>query len=312
MKAGSCVRLMLAVAVLASGSSAFAEAGPACDRQCLLDHADKYLTALTAHDAASLPLDEGIIFTENTIRLNTTEGLWESAGALGPFKVVVPDVTAQQVGLLVSLTEKGRPRLLAARLMIARGRISEIETIVAREGMTSIPPPENAAERATVPIFVQPLSPEEKRSRAEMLYAANQYFEGIEQNTGEIVPFDEACNRVENAIQTTNNPALLPPGAPTDSPMAKGCRDQFNAGGMFWTLPERRIWAVDEENGNVIGAFTFRSKLPDVIDQTVPAGLRPLLAHNTIAEMFKIKDGRIHQIEAVIGPMLPYGQRSGW
>jgi len=303
----------VALAVIAAASSgAYAEAPLPCDRACLLDQAEKYLTALTAHDAASLPLDQGVIFTENTIRLNTTEGLWERADALGPFKVLVPDTAAQQVGLLVSLKEAGQPVLLGARLKISRGKITEIETIVARNGMTSIPLPENVSQRATLPIFTEHLNPAEKSPREKMLHATNQYFEGIEQNSGDIVPFDDSCNRVENAVQTTNNPALLPPGMPADSPLAKGCREQFNGGGMFWTMPERRVWAVDEETGNVIGAFTFSSKLPEVVDEKVPPMMRPLLAHNTIAEMFKIKNGRIYQIEAVIGPMLPYGQRSGW
>jgi hypothetical protein len=88
--------------------------------------------------------------------------------------------------------------------------------------------------------------------------------------------------------------------------------DQFNAGGMFWTLPERRFWAVDEDLGIVMVIFMFRSELPEKSGDGPPPMMTPMMAHNATAEMFKIKNGRIYQIEAVIGPMLPYGQRSGW
>jgi hypothetical protein len=134
-----------------------------------------------------------------------------------------------------------------------------------------------------------------------LLAATNQYFEGIEQNNGNIVPFDDSCSRFENGIQTAGK----------SSPMAMGCRDQFNSGGMFWTMPERRFWAVDEDLGVVMGIFMFRSELPEKAGGPPPM-MTPMMAHNATAEMFKIRNGRIYQIEAVIGPMLPYGQRSGW
>ena len=40
--------------------------------------------------------------------------------------------------------------------------------------------------------------------------------------------------------------------------------------------------------------------------------LGPMVAHNVLVELFKIKNGRIYQIDAVLGPMLPYGARTGW
>ena len=67
---------------------------------------------------------------------------------------------------------------------------------------------------------------------------------------------------------------------------------------------------VDEERGLVMVNVVFRSELPE--EEVAEGMLGPLLAHNALIELFKIKNGRIYEIDAVLGPMLPYGQKTGW
>jgi hypothetical protein len=307
--------LLLLAIVLAQPVRA---ATDSCDRSCLIGFVDQYLQALVAHDPGRLPVTKDVRFTENTEQLNLGDALWLGASGIGDYKIYSVDPATSQVGFMGVIIENGAPRLYAMRLKVRDRRISEVETIVARSGQTPIPLPPDLLTRRPKPIFSEVLQPGERVSRSAMIAAANQYFEGIEQNSGEIVPFDSSCNRTENGIQTTNNASLAPPGPGGKSPTALGCKDQFNTGTMFWTIPERRFWLVDEAHGLVIGAITFASNgrgpggkpVPPAGDGPAPLG--PMVAHNVLVELFKIKNGRIYQIEAVLGPMLPYGARTGW
>jgi len=57
-----------------------------CDRACLEGIGDQYLAAMVAHDASKAPFAKNLIFTENTIKLPPTEGLWFTSSGLDDFK----------------------------------------------------------------------------------------------------------------------------------------------------------------------------------------------------------------------------------
>ncbi len=306
MSRTSRMHLAPIAAVLLGLVSIQGTAAPAqqCERKCLEGFVDKYLAALTARDATLAPLSKDIRFTENTVQLNLRQGLWDGATALGKLKIYVADPYSQQAGYIGTIVENGVTRLFAARLKIYNGEIAEIETIVPRNGMTTVEPAADLAEHTAHPIFSEALKPNERRSRSELVAAANLYFEGMDRNSSEGVPFDASCNRHENGVQTTNNPTR-------NSIAALSCKGQFDKGEFTWTVPERYFWMVDEERGLVFGSFVFRSQLPKD-PASVPAGARRFLAQTPIVELFKIKEGRIYQIEAALGPRVPYGQRSGW
>jgi len=283
--------------VLPAGPSGPQLAKP-CNRACLNAFVDKYLDALVAHDPSRLPLSDDVKFTENTVRLNLGEALWSTATGIGDYKIYIADPVTGQAGFLGVILERGEPRLLTLRLKIKNDKITEVETIVTREGLMGKFQPEMAT-RTAKPIWAQTVAPKERVSREEMLKVANLYFEGMEQNTGNIIPFDDSCNRTENGLQTTNNPKL--PALNGVNFGAMGCKEQFNHGGVgIYSTPERRWWMVDEERGIVIGIFAFT--------------VRQTLTTIPIAEMFKIKNGRIYEIEAagIAGAGMPYGSRSGW
>src|SRR5262245_58913671 len=77
---------VLVVALLSGGSAAAGDAGK-CDRTCLSGFITQYLQALTAHDAARLPVTPDVRFTENGVAIPLGEALWQTIGGLGEYRV---------------------------------------------------------------------------------------------------------------------------------------------------------------------------------------------------------------------------------
>ena len=295
----------------AGGHSSRAEAAAGqCDRACLDSFVDRYLAALVAHDPSRLPLAKTVRFTENGQTLKLGDGMWGPASGLGGYKLYFADPGAGQVGFFGVVEENGHPQILALRLKVEDRRISEIETIVARKQHGVMAEPEALVDQ---PIFSEALAPSERCSREEMIAIANSYFEGLEQATGKLTPFDPNCTRVENGNVTANNPD----GESPIHRMTAG--EQFDTGfSKFITrIRERRFPVVDEERGLVYAIIFFDHagtvKTVELTDSTAMTVPPPYDTPYTflIGELFKIKSARIHRIEAVLLPV-PYGMPSGW
>src|SRR5689334_12370811 len=130
---------LAAVIALVLGPSASAApigggVAPACDRACMTSIVDSYLAALVRHDATGLPLNRDVKFTENTARLKVgSEGLWVGASELpAGFRIYAVDVGAGQAGFYGVMKERDRPVLIALRLKLVNGQITEIEHVLAR------------------------------------------------------------------------------------------------------------------------------------------------------------------------------------
>ena len=102
--------------------------------ECLRTLTDRYLEALTTQDAARLPLAENVRFTENGQPLKVGEGLWKAATGVGAFREYFADPSTGSALFIGVVDEGGTPAILAARLAVDGASISEIETIVARQG----------------------------------------------------------------------------------------------------------------------------------------------------------------------------------
>jgi hypothetical protein len=85
------------------------------------------------HDPSGLPLSKGVRYTENTAEIHIGEGLWVGASE-GPttFKIYAVDPASQQVGFYGVMKEWDRPLILALRLRIQGGTITEVEHVIAR------------------------------------------------------------------------------------------------------------------------------------------------------------------------------------
>ena len=325
----------MAAAWLVAGAAA-AEPGPAagsgppapvhCPRACMEGLLDQYIAALVRHDPTGLPLSRGVRFTENTEELKLGDGLWVSASeAPTTFKVYLVDPASGQAALYGVMKERGRPIQIVVRLKVVNGRITEIEHVINRGALG---PAALANLQTPRPALVADVPAAERTPREEMVNAADDYFEAIEHNDGSLAPFADDCDRRENGSKTTNNHPPVPWPVPLGSPEADrgmaymdslGCAAQLDTGVMAFIsrLWPRRIDVVDEQKGMVLTFVVFNhhggkvdlpiKNIPGVT--TLPLG--GASSTMQMAEMFKIRGGKIHEVEA-IGFALPYGAKSGW
>ncbi|HEV8393295.1 MAG TPA: hypothetical protein VGQ37_03430 [Vicinamibacterales bacterium] len=282
---------------------------PPCERTCLEGLVDRYLDALVAHDAFSLPLTPGVVFSENSQRLPMGDGLWNTASGLGEYRLYVSDPEGGQVGFFGTVLENGGLVALALRLKLEGQRISEVETLVVRDA---------AAAKAVdamepQPAFLEAVPAVGRPTRQEMIAVADRYFNAID---GGKAPFGQDCNRVQNGTQTTNNPSFTIPGM-TWNPFSLGCQAQIDT--TFFSFVDnvkpRRFAVVDRERGLVFGLFMFH--VSGTVTSYAPPGREtmPALPQNlspytiAVAELYKIKSAQIGRIEA-LQVNVPYGTPS--
>ena len=321
------IRVMACAAfALASPAIGLAQ-DPACGRDCLEGFVDRYLDALVRHDPRAVPLAASARYTENGQRLEVGDGLWRSVKAKGKYRLVVADTEAQQVAVIGTLEEEnadpllGTPALIALRLKIVAGEITEVEQFIARSV--------DAAKRVEAlgrpdPLFAQAVPAAERMSREDLVATANKYFTGMQQNDGKgHYPFADDCNRIENGMQTTNRPT--PAGESRPDPETAqnysaqwSCREQFESGLLRFVtrIRDRRFVAVDRERGLVFAFVFFDHAAGETRKFTTPSGRRVMAGPAQpwtwyIAELFKIENGLIRRIEATL-ERVPYGMTSGW
>jgi hypothetical protein len=312
-----------ALLTLLVSASAYA-AKPGCDEGCLDALADKYLAALVAHAPAQLPTTGDVRFTENTIELPYGQGLWTTASRLKAYKHLIPDPDSGQVGVYAAIEENGTGALLVARLKLRADKVSELETIVVRASDMGNFLRTDATE--PLPGFQEKVPEVRRESRQELVRIANLYFEGLEQSSGDIVPFSDQCERFENGTQTAGEPKPgTPPRPPRKLPngntwsMPTGCKAGINTKLFSYIsrIDHRRFEVVDRSRGVVMSFVMFQHE-GNVKEADVPgvgkvpmsdAALRPFSV--VIAETFEIKDGLIRDIEADM-TKLPYGAGTGW
>jgi hypothetical protein len=323
------LRIAVAAAVPALAALAHTELAIAqdCNRACLETWVDRYLDAVIDNDPASLQLSRDVRFTENGQQLEIGDGLWRSMKSKGQYRLFVTDVPAQQVTLLTTIAEDDRspagavPALMALRLKIEGDSVSEIEQIVVRDS--------GAAERVEArgrphPMYLETIPASRRMSRQDMLETANKYFTGMQQNDGKgDYPFSDDCNRLENGGQSTNAPT--PPGQTRPDPKTAmgysgqwSCLEQFESGLLHFVtrIRDRRFVAVDEERGLVFSFVFFDHSAGETRTFQTPDG-RTVTAGPAqpwtwgIAELFKVENGQIRQIEAILH-QVPYGMNAGW
>lgn len=323
----------------ASGGQKTAAAAGACNRECLNGLVDKYLDAVVAHDPSQLPLAKPVKFTENGQRLELGDGFWRTASGRGTYKLYVDDLETGQVGFMGTMREAGQPVVVALRLKVRRGQIAEIETIVARGSMSERGAANLEKLGAPDPIYLQEVPAAERVSRAEVIKTADKYFSGMQMNDGkgDYSFFADDCNRLENGMQTTNNPTPMqgtspsgnaPPATvsrrydpalnPTMYSAGWPCKDQFQSGLLHFVtrIRDRRFVIVDRERGIAFAFGFFDHAAGNTRTFQTPGGRTVTAGPQTpwtweICELFKVQGGQIHRIEAVL-TQSPYGMGSGW
>jgi hypothetical protein len=312
---------VLTILTLAAGITAAQEKKSApCDRACLEGMVNQYLGAMVAHDASRVPFAKNSKFTENAVKLPLTEGLWFTSTGLGAYKFYVSDPQAGQVGFVGIVKEHDKPVLLALRLKVVDRQITEAESIVTR----SVNEKSLANLKTPSPALSESLTPSDRVSRKELIRLSDLYFDAIEKNDGDLVPWDPECYRLENGMLTASpRPAQTPPapagtsaGGPSPIPSGSTCSGGLSSGMLrtIYNIRPRRIPVVDEERGITWGVYNFNHRgvlTVQMKDGSTRPSYAPTPETITIAEVFKIKKGRIRDIVA-IGTRVPYGLGDGW
>lgn len=282
-----------------------------CDRQCLYSVLDDYLAALKARDPARLRWATRVKNTENNVKLLPGDGLWGTITTLDAYEMRFADPEEGQVTIFGVVEETTTKSPYATRLKIVNGTIAEVETIVVRPQDAGIPFVN--ADIKPLPVWEEMLPESQRTPRAQMVAAANGYFDTLQLNDGTLhVEFTENCNRREDGTQSTNNPQEIL------DPISKfGCADQFRLGQYRYDdrLRDRRYLMADEERGIVLAAgfIDHAGRVGDfqLTDGTKKTSMFRRPHSFVLLEAFKIKQGRIEQVEAVF-ITVPYNMPSPW
>ncbi len=289
-----------------------------CGDGCLKGFASDYMDALAAQDPGRLEFAPDVRFTENTRPLKLGDGLWGTVTAVGSYRHYFTDPVTGEVGLFSTVEEQGVPALFVLRLKVQNFKIGEVETIVVRkQDMGSF----LNTNRLPKPIWEGVTPPEERISRDALVKVADSYFDALVQGSGDAAPFDDDCVRVENGVQTVHNPSAKPAPDARDgfNPGAMTCKDQIDTKIFSYIsrIEPRRYLVVDEPHQSVLAIVMFHHngrttsvETPNNGTYHMPAAaLRPFDV--VIGEAFRIKDGKIREVEAVM-TSLPYGSDLGW
>lgn len=287
------------VALLCHGASA---AEP-CSAECLRTQLDGYVAALVRQDVGAVKTTNSLRFTENGQTLQLGEGLWRTATAPGAYRHEFVDPVSQQAMYYGAIEEGTGTALVTLRIAVKDNRIAEIEHIVARTGSHPLFAPQ--ALTTPHPSLSAPVA--RPLLRDELIRIADTYMEGIEQHTSRIILASDSCQRIENGVQTTNQP----------NRGSRNCAHSADLLTYIESVDERRFPIVDPTHGIVVSTFIFR--IPgDVATSQAAIGSNVQVAARLreprtllLTEWFKIDDGKIQHIEAIMHN-LPPGSGSGW
>ena len=272
---------------------------------------DQYLAALVARDPAKVDWAPMVRSTENNVELVIGDGLWGTITGLGDYDLRFADCKTGQVGLFTTVHETQHHSAMALRIGVdAQDAITEVETLVVRQVDEALVFPNPRFEQK--PVFESAIPLDKRMTRERLLSIADGYFSTLQQNDGQLFTrFHPDCERVENGVQTTNNP---------DFPLANahlGCEEQFRMGFYRYDdrLRGRRYPLIDEEYGLVF-AHGFIDHCGRLAQYKLTDGTeieshirRPHSFY--LSELFRIEDGAIRQIEANF-ITVPYHMPSPW
>ncbi|MBN1906665.1 MAG: hypothetical protein JW927_16400 [Deltaproteobacteria bacterium] len=180
-----------------------------------------------------------------------------------------------------------RPILFASRLKIENGKISEIETIIAREKEFAFNA--DGVLKTKEQDWETILPPEKQTPRQMLADAANNYFALFAEDSTESVPFAKVCDRWENGVQTTASDHDCSPVT------------FIKRLGMGMNHGPRRVW-VDTEKGISIAFMVFMGGA--TANEQNPTGSGLVDCH-----MFRMRDGEVDLIQSIVGPTAP---SMGW
>jgi hypothetical protein len=313
-------RLLAATALAATGLAAAvpAAAQGTCDRQCLIDTADRYAQGLIDDNPAAVRWATGALVMENLARVQPGEGAWDAITGDGDdtYVIHVPDPVTQQVGFLRMMQEGESPVLVGVRLKLdASGAVSEAEHLIAR----NLSPAQIANLQAPRPALLTPVTQDYADSRGRLLFLGRSYYNALDNGNSRQSNMADDCERRENGFQTARNPMIrsVNTGNGQRDPIfaylgGLGCAAQMDTN--MWEyisrIESRRVDIADPVTGLVWGMSHFEHDFTkkDFNLIGVPGASVRHMDYNAFdmpaIHIYKVWGGAIHEIEA-LGIVVP-------
>lgn len=285
---------------------------PIATREELYAAIDTYLSALAAKDVSRANWADDVVFTENNVQLMLGDGLWNTITKVRDnYDVKAADPQTGQASWFGIIEESGDAAVMAMRIALTGGKIAEVETLVCRPSELGPFPQIDDARRPRA-VLAEDVPEAQRLPRERLIAIADGYFDTLQNNDGTLFThFTDACDRIENGLQTTNVDI-------EGYPISKmGCADQFRLGQYIYDdrLRDRRFPLVDEEKGIVIAAgfIDHSGRLTDITwtDGSRHKSIFTFPHSFVLLELFKIVDGKIAEVEAVF-VTVPYNMISPW
>jgi hypothetical protein len=292
-----------------------------CDRACLEALVDNYLAAVIAHDPSRLPLSGDVLYTEDKQIVEIGDGFWRSATARGNYNHYFADTVMGQAGWMGTMREGDTLLLMALRLRVQLGRITEVETSYFRPGGGGPNDIQAMEDKGSPePLWLEPIPPAERMTRSELIEIANAYFAGVENDDGKgFYPFTDDCDRIENGAHTTNMPSGRPTAGGFDY-MGEDCKGQLESGylGIVTEIHNRRFPLVDVERGVVFAYCVFDmggtvetitlATTGETVSMAAFAGRATSI---DVTEAFRIENGLMRRVE-MIGSTTQFHMQPAW
>jgi len=241
-----------------------------CTRDSLKGVIDNYFKAAETHNMAPLQTATNLRITENGKDMKPGEGFLMSGGKVQLRRDVIDTERCATVTEAVTdETVEGKLTMavMAVRLKVVAGKVSEIETIVTREKEQARFYNPKALLDTKDQDWTTPLPASKRKSREYMNDVANKYFSAFTNEKVQDGPYATPCHRWEGGLQTT---------ARTGSCTPQGL-------GLVLNHTDRRFPVTDLELGVTAGFIHFGAAMPDV-------------------HIFKFNgDGQVYIINAVFG-----------
>jgi hypothetical protein len=277
-----------------------------CNRACLLDIATAYMDSMSANDPSGAPFASTVRSTENGKPTELTAGLWASARGWR-YRHTTVDPESGNIGVLGVVSEgTEQDAMLGLRLKVERRKIVESELLVTRKGDFSLFQPRATTESRAV--FNDPVPKEYRSTRAELAAIPARYFQAIREGNPDRVAVHPDANRVENGVQTTNNPDFG-----SSASVHEGLKRLI----YMQNARTLRVPVIDPDNGIALAivAVDMPQMTRTLSIRGKPVEINPERQHLPrtlfLFELFKVEDGRIREIEAVMRNM-PLGADMGW
>jgi hypothetical protein len=284
-----------------------------CDRTCLGIVVKQVLQAMLIHDHSSLPLANGVRYSENGQFLALGDGLWETLSEIaipdeGEYSANFADEVTGTAGYWGLSKEQSTPGVLALRIKVGEGMISEIEAIDVRAEYTGSRGGTMTLMRPPLPVEWQgdTLGGLDTVFQDESTGVTNisstlitKYFNGLERHSSMEVPFAATCNRRDNGVQGKLS-----------------CEAQMNGEGVspnglhnFTTIVrDRRVLVTDTNKGVVLAVAMIDSP---ATGHGSLAAAEAVPGTYMVPQLIKINNGSIYRVESMI-KWMPLGYTSEW